>query len=647
MSSQRRPAIVRAFAELRRRRVFGAVAAYVVLAALIIELSGAIFEALLLPDWSARLVTVLLILGLPLVAVLSWFFDISMHGLERTDRKRDAGQARADTAGLLQRSRGAPVPDAPVRRRRRVEAGSPGADPEGPDPERIRRATLGHMRHELRTPINGIIGYSEMLLEDAEDPGLVADLERIRQAGRQLLERVDALLLGTEGPAGGDGDLEAFAAKVRLDLRTPVSAVVGYAEMLEERCEESGRSELLEDLGRIVRSARRLLELSDEIVRMATRAAPEASVLGQSSSMTEQVLAKIRPAPPGGGAAEGEGRLLVVDDNETNRDLISRQLARFGYVVATAGDGEQALELMRQQEFDLVLLDVIMPVLDGVETLTRLRSEERLADTPVIMLSSLNELDSAVRCIELGATDYIAKPVQPTLLEARIAAALESRELRSREQAYRRRVEADSQLIERLLAGAFPDSALDRVRDGALDLRERYADATVVRVSYPPALRPTSDPAGLARVEAVQEAARVVEALAAQHAAEILLWRSDGVVVVFGAESHAAAGADLALGVAARLEGSSAGVHVGPLVAGVVGELRPRFEIWGEAVESAEALALEATPGTVLITPGVRSTLGEAFVTEGRGVKEIRGRGQMKVYSLLSRRDEEAPAQTV
>lgn len=645
MGSKRKPAIVRAFAELRRRRVFGAVAAYVVTAALLIQLSGSIFEALLFPAWTARLVTVLFILGLPVVAVLSWFFDVSMGGIERTPARPAADDSsRGGLTGAIQRSRSAPIPDAPVRRRRPL-TGKPGGGATTPDPDRVREATLGHMRHELRTPINGIVGYAEMLLEDVEDEALKIDLERIRTAGRQLLDRVDAVLRPGGNGAGID-DLEAFGEKVRLDLRTPVSAVVGYAEMLKESCEEAGHDHLMEDLDRILRSAHRLLELSDDIVRLATQPAGAEDGLGQSAAMTRQVLAKIRPVSTGAEAWEGEGRLLVVDDNDTNRELIARQLARFGYTVATAGDGIDALERLKEQDFDLILLDVVMPRLDGVETLSRMRADERLAGMPVIMLSSLDELDSAVRCIEMGATDYISKPVQPPLLEARIAAALEVRDLRSRETAYRRRLESDAELIDRLLGGAFPEFVQDRVRDGALEIRETYPDAAVIRVIYPPRLRPSSAPDGLERLKAVQEVARLAEALAVEHHIGVLLWRPDGFMAVpvgSGAAVALASVADFALAVRARLEGVAVGIHAGPIVAGVVGESSPRFEVWGEAVESAEALAAHAAPGTVLITPAFRTGLEDAFVTEPRGVKEIRGRGQMRIYSLLGAREEDAP----
>jgi CheY-like chemotaxis protein len=118
-------------------------------------------------------------------------------------------------------------------------------------------------------------------------------------------------------------------------------------------------------------------------------------------------------------------RLLVVDDNEDNRYTLIMRLQIEGYEdVATAEDGEQALELMRQQEFDLILLDVMMPKVDGYQVLSQLKADGRLLDLPVIMISALNEMSSVVRCIELGADDYLPKPFDPTLLKARVGASL-------------------------------------------------------------------------------------------------------------------------------------------------------------------------------------------------------------------------------
>jgi sigma-B regulation protein RsbU (phosphoserine phosphatase) len=124
-------------------------------------------------------------------------------------------------------------------------------------------------------------------------------------------------------------------------------------------------------------------------------------------------------------------RLLLVDDNEDNLYTLSRRLRREGYEqLESARDGQQALALLQSKPFDLVLLDVMMPGLNGYEVLDQMRSDARLRHVPVIMISALDEMDSVIRCIELGAEDYLSKPFNPTLLRARVGASLEKKRLR-------------------------------------------------------------------------------------------------------------------------------------------------------------------------------------------------------------------------
>ncbi|HEX3730047.1 MAG TPA: SpoIIE family protein phosphatase [Opitutaceae bacterium] len=233
-----------------------------------------------------------------------------------------------------------------------------------PTPE---HSNLSHLRHDLRTPINQIIGYSELLLEEAGEGGgaaFASDLEKIRAAGKTLLELINA-------------------------------------NLTDER-----------------------MTLAGKVV--ATAAAAAAA----------------RPAAPAdSGAAEFPGRILAVDDNPANLDMLVRQLERQGHSVASAGDGRAALELLRAEPFDLVLLDMIMPVLDGQATLEEIKRDPALRHLPVIMISALDELGSVVRCIERGAEDYLPKPFNPTLLRARIGAGLEKKRLRDQERQHLRMIE--------------------------------------------------------------------------------------------------------------------------------------------------------------------------------------------------------------
>ena len=161
----------------------------------------------------------------------------------------------------------------------------------------------------------------------------------------------------------------------------------------------------------------------------------------------------------------GGNPLLIVDDNEINRDMLARQLGRQGFATAVAENGREALEMVGEREFDLVLLDIMMPEMNGYEVLRRLKGDERLRDIPVIMISALDEIETVVRCIELGAEDYLPKPFDPVLLRARIGACLEKKRLRDAEVEYLRNVDRVTAAAAAVETGAFDPETLEQVAE--------------------------------------------------------------------------------------------------------------------------------------------------------------------------------------
>jgi len=153
---------------------------------------------------------------------------------------------------------------------------------------------------------------------------------------------------------------------------------------------------------------------------------------------------------------ERAGRILVVDDNESNRDMLSRRLRRNGYEVEVATDGRRALESVQHGDFDLVLLDIMMPEMNGYEVLERLKSDDALRHVPVLMISAVDDLDSVVRCIQLGADDYLPKPFNPTLLKARVQASLMRKRLHDREVLYARSLENELEIGRRIQKSFLP-----------------------------------------------------------------------------------------------------------------------------------------------------------------------------------------------
>jgi adenylate cyclase len=624
-------------AEAKRRRVYVSVVAYIAVSIGVVELGGAIVDALQLPDSTMQVMTILLMLGFPVVVVLAWVFDITMQGVVRTEPRRGSA-AEQRVRAVRSASTPVPLPEArPASLRARGGASAAldeEATSEPPDAARLERAALGHMRHELRTPVNGIIGYSEMLLEDAQDPELEADLRRIREGGGDLLARIDTLLSADRWKAeAADADPEAFAARAHAALLTPVTTILGYAELLVETCRERGRDELVPDLERIVAAARKVLETSAGIAAGTHGAGSSLSV--ETTALARQVLVRIRPVEPGSLSIEGEGRILVVDDNAMNRDLLLRQLARSGYMVDTANDGVEALERIADREYDLILLDVLMPRLDGVETLRRIRADERLQDVPVLMLSSLDEVDSALRCIELGAEEYLPKPFQPTLLAARIAANITLRRLRARDRAYSDHLETMNDAVQRLAHAAFPADVATRVLRGESGIVDVAAAATAVACVLPRAGRPHAPAELVARLHVLVDA---IAAVADEHDVETVVMRPYGAVLLVGlpnaAAAHAETAAALALDLLQRVPGCAAGLHTGAVTGGVVGADRPHYDVWGEAVETAEALALGAAAGTLVFSPTTQALVRERYALTAGAVTEVPGHGHMRSYLL-------------
>src|SRR5439155_13998007 len=159
---------------------------------------------------------------------------------------------------------------------------------------------------------------------------------------------------------------------------------------------------------------------------------------------------------------------------------LSRRLSRLGYSVQLAASGQGALDAVRTNPMDLILLDILMPGVDGIEVLHRLKADPRTQHIPVIMLSSADEIDTVVRCIHLGADDFLPKPFNATLLIARIESSLSKKRLRDRETAFLQRLQAEQDTSERLLLNILPGPVAERLKQGEKIIADSFAEVTVL-----------------------------------------------------------------------------------------------------------------------------------------------------------------------
>jgi len=276
---------------------------------------------------------------------------------------------------------------------------------------------------------------------------------------------------------------ETFIATKRHDLRTPINAILGYSEMLLEDLDRDNEEQVATDLERIRTAAERLGSHVKGVIDFSAVVIGGAELDEQDSVplMVREIADTIRDLEEQRVSdAEAPGHILIVDDKEPNRDLLSRRLEHEGHRCATAADGRQALEAIAKADFDLVLLDILMPVMDGYQVLQYLKSDARFAQIPVIVLSALDKTDNVVRCIEMGADDFLAKPFSPVILKARIRSCLEKKRFRDREQAYLEEIRVEREKSERLLLNILPAPIAERLKTGSSTIADGFAEATVL-----------------------------------------------------------------------------------------------------------------------------------------------------------------------
>jgi adenylate cyclase len=495
------------------------------------------------------------------------------------------------------------------------------------------------LRHELRTPLNHIIGYAEMLLEELQDghkPDLAARLRALRADARQFLTLLNGLLAG-----GQTGTPDLVAA--RGTLGPLLERIRTAGETLRQRAAETGATALLSDLDRIRTATSRLAEL------LGLGRAPSAQEAARETGSAES------------GAGQGtqhRGVILVVDDNEENRDMLGRRLSRQGYEVLTAAGGRAALDSLAARPVDLVLLDVMMPDLDGFAVLQRLKADPTLRDIPVLMISALDELESVVRCIQLGAEDYLSKPFEPVLLQARIGACLEKkrlhdqaahhlRELGEWNQTLERRVAEQVAQLERLsrLKRFFsPQLAELIVTGGASDPLETHRrQVTVVFVD----LRGFTSFAEMAEPEEVMALLREYHAemgrLILEHEGTLERFTGDGMMIFFNDPVQVPNPDERAIRMAIAMRDRVAGLAVGwrkrgwDLTLGVgiaqgyatIGAIgfegRLDYGAIGTVTNLAARLCGEARGGQILISARVAAAVEEIIDAEDVGPVTFKG----------------------
>ncbi|HMW00060.1 MAG TPA: response regulator, partial [Acidobacteriota bacterium] len=326
---------------------------------------------------------------------------------------------------------------------------------------------LKNLHHNLQTPISIILGYTDILIDEVRTEALIEflpQLEQIKVLGEELVTLV-TLRLNTSRQlsATQEIDLKECISDLYQEVRTSLLTVSSISEQLLEQAEGQKLRVLVPDLMNVHSAAEHMLHFFKQVSRLSRLETSHLSVV-TPASLSEAVRAmreaiKHQDFP----ASVTRGTILVVDDNELNCDVLARRLVRQGYRAETVQSGVDALKILGEKEFDLVLLDILMPEMDGFQVLKRLKADQRMRYIPVIMISALTEIESVARCIEMGAEDYLPKPFNSMLMRARIDACLEKKRLHDQELQYLQLVSKLTNAAAAVESGTFHPSQLEEV----------------------------------------------------------------------------------------------------------------------------------------------------------------------------------------
>ncbi|HSM70870.1 MAG TPA: adenylate/guanylate cyclase domain-containing response regulator [Anaerolineales bacterium] len=336
------------------------------------------------------------------------------------------------------------------------------------------------------------------------------------------------------------------------------------------------------------------------------------------------------------------GRLLVVDDNKVNRILLSRGLEQYGHTIETAENGKQALDMLKRGSYDLVLLDIEMPEMNGYQVLEACLQDDELSNIPIIMTSSLDEIDSVVKCVELGAEDYLNKPLNPILLRARVNTSLEKKRLRD-EQRKLIRTFATKEVAEKLSKSGF-------------SLGGNFVDASVMFADIRSftTLTESSSPAEI--IEMLNDYYALMFDAITENGGAVNQMIGDGLMAIFGApvyyEDHCERAVKAALEMLELVDGFNQnridldkpqikigiGIASGQMIAGFTGtQHRATYTCVGNTVNLAARLEdhTKAVGKPILIESVTRAALPDSYKVESHGLAQLKGKTvDVEVYSI-------------
>ena len=339
-------------------------------------------------------------------------------------------------------------------------------------------------------------------------------------------------------------------------------------------------------------------------------------------------------------------KILIVDDIEDNRFTLERRLSRNGYTAISQADcGKKALELVKEESFDLILLDLMMPDISGLDVLKTLKADPKNRGIPVVMVTAADEIETTAECISNGAEDYITKPINATLLKARVTACLEKKRFRDSEEHYLSKVEADKKRTQSFLKQILPEKIAEELNSSGLVRPRKYEDIAILvcdLVGFT-AFCESNPPENV--VENLQEIFEKFESEIENFGLEKIKTVGDAILATGGLtrslENQVLSASKCAINlkkIAIESDPNWAihiGIHSGPLVAGLIGKKSFQFDVLGGNVNTAFNICDRTEPNEILISNEAWMSVRSEVEAQSKGLMKLKSDNQIEVLELL------------
>ena len=499
-------------------------------------------------------------------------------------------------------------------------------------------------KHDLKNPINAMIGYSEYIIEDIESDDYIihiTDINSIFKICKMINDKIELSFKNIDDELV---DIDIFQFEVRSNL----CSVIGLIEMILDKRNNSSDSndddEFSNCISNIYKSCKTLLEIIENIKIYIKESLKKNKINTLDSLSNDQYKSfknKIN-------TVKYTGKILIIDDDVLNAELMFKILDKLDHEVTMSHNADDALNAISSKHYDLILLDIIMPDINGIELLQMIKKNNHYFDVPVIMLSALDDLESIVDCINLGADDYITKPIDKILLNARINSCLEKKEYRDKEKDYLKRIKQEEKKSNDLLLNIMPESIAERLKAGEINIADRFENVSVLFADITDFTSFSSNVSPKVIVEELNNIFSVFDDLVDKYNAEKIKTIGDNYMIASGIpyknRLHAETIIDLALEMNEAVEninkdlGIKIGISSGEVVAGVIGKRKFIYDLWGDTVNIASRMEKYGENHKIHVSSDTYNIVKNKYNFSDKNVIDVKGKGEMETFFLKDKK---------